>query len=82
MNQEQKFTEAQLTSMTETLERSQGEMLKEVESVIDKHVEAAKLELVNTDAERANHDYFSAVVLGELFSKLHDGDKDTAETII
>ncbi|GGJ06451.1 hypothetical protein GCM10007978_49940 [Shewanella hanedai] len=82
MKKEQDFTEAELIEMAEILERYQGQMLKEIESVIGKHVQAASSELVSTDPELANYDYFSAVVLGELFSKLHGGDKDTAGIII
>ncbi|ACA85144.1 hypothetical protein [Shewanella woodyi] len=82
MKQEQDLTEAELINIGEILEQYQGKMLKEIESVIEKHVQAASSELVSTNPELANYDYFSAVVLGELFSKLHGGNKDTAEIIM
>ena len=87
MKQENNLTETELISMSEIMERNEELMLKEIESVIDKHVQAtsSELELAGlelSDLEPANHDYFMAVVLAELFSKLHGGDKEHADIII
>jgi hypothetical protein len=87
MKQEKDLTEAEFVGMTEIMERNEGLMLKEIEFMIDKHVQVTSSELRHanlelSDIQPANRDYYMAVVMSELFSKLHGGDKDHAGTII
>ncbi|MDD1793340.1 hypothetical protein LRP50_09400 [Enterovibrio sp. ZSDZ42] len=87
MRDEQELSEAELGKISEILELQQEQMLNDVKAIIHQRVSAAKAELESSDLtlsdiEPANEEYFTAVLLSELFSRLHSGDDDVAETIL
>ncbi|WP_028022141.1 hypothetical protein [Enterovibrio calviensis] len=87
MRDEQELSEAEIGKISGILDLQEQLMVKDVEQVIKNRVAAAMSQLEDadltlSDIDPANEEYFTAVLLSELFSRLHSGDEDVAETIL